>query len=723
MLAGIQVGPDVITINHGRSFMISGVDAAINRNAQQGLFTHDVRFLAHYRFLINDRRWRLLASAPVSHSSARFQFTNPALLSDAGPIPRHTIGLTVERTIEGGVHEGLQLVNYRRVPVRVTLEIELGVDFADLFEIRRNYPRMRRTIGFHWDGEQQQLRAAYTRNGYRAAFAYRLEHRGAAARREGHRLLLDMTLQPGQAWHASARLEPELDGVAFPAPRGDGIHAEPHNETAGQEQRTVQWRNAVTRFRSSDDGVTTTLRQAADDLVSLLMKSRGPGTPSVLAAGVPYFVALFGRDSLIAGLQTLVLHHSFAHGALSELAAHQAAESDDFRDADPGKILHELRIGELARFGQIPHTPYYGSADATLLYPILLHETYLWTADRGLLDAHLAVASRCLEWMDRYGDRDGDGFQEYKTRSPRGIKHQGWKDSGDGVVDAAGSPVEPPITLCELQGYAYDAKRRMADLYHALGDTARATQLRQEAQVLFERFNETFWLEDEGTYAYCLDHAKQPVTSVVSNAGHCLWSGIVPRERAGRVVARLLADDMWSGWGVRTLSARNPAFNPFAYQRGAVWPHDNALIAAGCARYGRTDMAAKIIRGILDAAVMFQGYRLPELFSGHARDALGFPVQYLGVNIPQAWAAGSSFLMLQTLLGLRPDAPGGRVVIAPALPDWLSSVEVENLRVGLARISFSCYRDGTRSKVDVRSVDGPITVVAGEPSTPLRPVS
>ena len=725
MLTGIQVGPDVITINHGRSFMITGVDATITRSAQQGLFTHDVRFLAHYRFLINGRRWKLLASAPVSHTSARFQFTNPALLSGAGPIPRHTLGLTVERTIEGGVHEDLELVNYRRVPVQVTLEIEIGVDFADLFEIRRNYPKILRTIVFNWEPKRQQLRAAYSRNGYRAAFLYELEHSVSSARRDGHRLLFEMTLEPGQTWRTCAHLVPEVDGVAFPAPgRCHQVDAGGHNENAqAHGDRAAQWRSVVTRFRCSDDGTTTTLLQASDDLVSLLMKSRGPGTPSVLAAGVPYFVALFGRDSLITGFQTLILHPSFAHGALGALAGYQATESDDFRDADPGKILHELRIGELARFGQIPHTPYYGSADATLLYPILLHETYEWTGDRKLLDSYLPVADRCLEWMDRYGDRDGDGFQEYKTRSPRGIKHQGWKDSGDGVVDAAGSPVEPPIALCELQAYAYDAKRRMADLYATLGDDARAARLRHEAQALFDRFNQTFWLEDEGTYAFCLDQAKQPIASAVSNAGHCLWSGIVPPGRAGRVVARLMADDMWSGWGVRTLSAHNPAFNPFAYQRGAVWPHDNALIAAGCARYGHADAAAKIVRGILDAAGMFQGFRLPELFSGHTREALGFPVQYLGVNIPQAWAAGSSFLMLQTLLGLRPDAPKGRLFVAPALPDWLASVDVENLRVGQACVSFACYRTGTRSGVEIRKVEGPLTVVPGEPSVPLRPIS
>jgi glycogen debranching enzyme len=725
MLTGIKVGPDVITINHGRSFMVSGVDATISRRAQQGLFTHDVRFLAHYQFLINGRRWKLLGSAPISHATARFQFTNPALVSAAGTIPRHTLGLTVERTIEGGVREELELVNYRGVPVQVTLEMELGVDFADLFEVRRNYPRIHRTITTRWDAGRQLLHAAYSRNGYRVAFRYQLEQKTSPARRDGYRLQLDLTLGPGQVWHTCAHLVPEVDGVVFPTPRRHHqADAEDDAENApANGPRAAQWSNAVTRLHTSDENITTTLCQASEDLISLLMKSRGPDTPSVLAAGVPYFVALFGRDSLITGLQTLMLHRSFAHGALGALAAHQATESDDFRDADPGKILHELRIGELARFGQIPHSPYYGSADATLLYPILLHETYQWTGDRGLLGSYLPVAERCLEWMDRYGDRDGDGFQEYKTRSPRGIKHQGWKDSGDGVVDASGAQVEPPIALCELQGYAYDAKRRMADLYESLGDSARSARLSEEARVLRDRFNERFWLEGEGTYAFCLNQNKQPVTSVVSNPGHCLWSGIVPAERARRIVARLLADDMWSGWGIRTLSASNPAFNPFAYQRGAVWPHDNALIAAGCARYGYADAAAKIIRGIFDAALMFQGYRLPELFSGHAREALGFPVQYLGVNIPQAWAAGSSFLMMQVLLGIRADAPNGRLVVAPALPRWLSSIEVENLRVGQARVTLSCRRDGERSSVEVRKVEGPLTVVRERPTDARRPVS
>jgi len=710
MLTEIKVGLDVITINHRRTFMVTGMDGSIRRDSQQGLFTHDVRFLSHYRYLINGRRWTLVSSAPVSHTMARYEFGNPGLTGPGGAIPRRSIGLTIERTVSGGVHEDLDIVNYHRAPVQFSLKVEIGVDFADLFEIRGHFPKFHRTIVTNWNPDRQQLRAEYSRDGYRAGFVYRLERSDSPARAEGRSVVLDVSLAPGQAWHACVYLVPEVDGAQFLPPGRCGSTA-----VEGENRIAEEWRTATTQVRASDEGLALTCRQASEDLVSLLMKGRGPTGPSVLAAGVPYFVALFGRDSLITGLETLMLHRSFSLGALGALAAYQAKEPDDFRDADPGKILHELRIGELARFGQIPHTPYYGTADATLLYPILLHDTYGWTGDRAQLAAYLPVAERCLTWMDRYGDRDHDGFQEYLTRSPRGIKHQGWKDSGDGVVDAGGQPVEPPVALCELQGYAYEAKRRMAEIYDLLGNGARAARLREEAQDLFGRFNDTFWLENEGTYAFGLDSRKHPIASVVSNAGHCLWSGIVPTDRAGRVVERLLAADMWSGWGIRTLSARNPAFNPFAYQRGAVWPHDNAIVAEGCMRYGYADAAAQIARGILDAAGMLQGRRLPELFSGHERKPLGFPVQYLGVNIPQAWAAGSVFMILRAMLRLQPAAAEGRLTVAPSLPSWLRWIDVENLHVGGARVALHCYRDGTRSRVDVLSVEGNLTVVSPDP--------
>ncbi|HKV45289.1 MAG TPA: glycogen debranching N-terminal domain-containing protein [bacterium] len=710
----VKAGFDVITVNHGQTFMVTGLDGIARGGEQQGLFTRDVRFLSHYRCRINGRKWKLVTSSPVSHTSARFAFTNPALLSASGPIPKHVLGLTVARTVLRGVHEDLDLVNYHRAPVELTLEIELGTDFADLFEVRNHHPLIRRVITTEWDPGAQRLSAGYARDGYRAKFVYQLAHSSSQASHHGHSLLFDITLPPGGRWHTCAHLIPEMDGEVFSPPSCC------HTRGVDEGDRLVrQWRDMAARIRCSDAGITSALEQASDDLVSLLMNGETPGTPAVLAAGIPYFVALFGRDSLIAGLQTLATDRAFSLGALGALAAHQATADDDFRDADPGKILHELRVGELARFGQIPHTPYYGSADATLLYPILLHEVYMWAGDHGVLTSYLPTAERCLSWMDRYGDRDGDGFQEYRTRSSRGIKHQGWKDSGDGVVYGDGRPVEPPVALCELQGYVYDAKRRMAVLYEAVGDSGHAARLRQEAESLAERFNEVFWLEDEGTYAFGLDARKERITSIVSNAGHCLWSGIVPPSRAERVVARLLADDMWSGWGIRTLSAAHPAFNPFAYQRGAVWPHDNALIAAGCKRYGHAAAAAKIARGVLDTACMFQGGRLPELLSGHQRKSLGFPVQYLGANVPQAWASGSLFLLLQVLLGLNPDAPHKRLYVAPTLPPWLDWVEVENLRVGEASISLRCWREGLRPSFEVRRIEGSLTVLPRDEAVPL----
>lgn len=715
MLTDIKVGPNVLIINLGRSVMISELDGTVRGTAQQGLFVDDVRFLSHYRYLINGRKWKLITSAPLSHASARFLFTNPALLSGAGPIPKHVLGLAVERTVSGGLHEDLDLANYRPTPVRLTLEIEVGADFADMFEVRRNHPRLRRTIREHWSERDQRLLAEYARDGYQARLIYQFAESDSRARRQGHSLLFDFTLPPGGRWHTCVHVTAEIDRVQFRPASACG-----EAPLVDREAFIQGWHGASASLRCSDEAVTHTLRQSEEDLVSLLLDDdRPPGTPGPLAAGAPWFVALFGRDSLIAGYDALMLHRSFAVGALAELAKYQAAASDDFRDADPGKILHELRTGELARCGLIPHTPYYGSADATILYPIVLHEAYLWTGDRDLLTTYLPVAERCLAWIDRYGDLDGDGFQEYRTRSPRGIKNQGWKDSGDGVVYGDGRPVEPPVALCELQGYVYDAKMRMSALYEDAGAPERAARLRDEAGRLYERFNDAFWMDDEGTYAYGLDADKAQITSVVSNAGHCLWSGIAPRDRAERVVARLLQPDMWSGWGIRTLSADHPAFNPFAYQRGAVWPHDNALVAVGCRRYGHTDGVSRIARGIFAAASAFQRYRLPELFGGLPRDRFGFPVQYLGANTPQAWAAATAFVLVQMLLGVRADAPRGRLYVAPALPAWIEWIEASNLQVGQARASFRCWRDRGRCRVHVEDVSGSLQVIPAEDWAPL----
>jgi glycogen debranching enzyme len=404
---------------------------------------------------------------------------------------------------------------------------------------------------------------------------------------------------------------------------------------------------------------------------------------------------------LIVAMQTLPLSAEFARGALALLASWQAQEVDDFRDAEPGKILHELRRGELAHFKLIPHTPYYGTADATALYLMLLHETWRWTGDRALVEQYLETAERCLTWIDEYGDRDGDGFQEYQTRSPKGYENMAWKDSGDAVLHEDGSMVKGPKALCELQGYVYAAKMGMAAIYDAFGKPERAAELRRRARTLFDRFNEVFWDEDLGFYLYALDGEKRPVRTVASNVGHCLWTGIIPPDRARRVVERLMGPDMFSGWGIRTLSADHPAFNPYSYHNGSVWPHDNGLIALGFRRYGFAAEAARVARAISGAASFFALHQVPELFAGVEHDRSDFPVQFLGSNLPQAWAAGSAFSFLSAILGLHPDAPNGRLEVDPALPEWLRDIELSDLQVGNSTLDLRFWSDGGKSHFTV----------------------
>jgi glycogen debranching enzyme len=337
---------------------------------------------------------------------------------------------------------------------------------------------------------------------------------------------------------------------------------------------------------------------------------------------------------------------------------------------------------------------------------IVLHEAWRWLGDRRLVEELLPVAERCLEWIDADGDLDGDGFQEYRTYSAKGYENMGWKDASDAVVYPDGSQVAQPKALCELQGYVYAAKRGMAELFAALGDHGRADTLSAQAAELKRRFDEAFWTEDEGTYAYGLDPDKRRIETVVSNAGHCLWSGIADADKAGRVVERLLRPDLWSGWGIRTLSSENPAYDPFSYQRGSIWPHDNGIIAAGMKRYGYHEQANRVARAILDAAARFQNYRLPEVFAGLRREPDAFPVQYRGANIPQTWAAGSVLHVVRAMLGLRADAPNGRLWVDPTLPDWAPSLRLNNLQVGPVRLDLRFWRAGDESRVEVMSQHG-----------------
>jgi glycogen debranching enzyme len=712
----INVGPPVLAISQGRTFMVTDLGGEIAADSEQGVFAGDTRFLSFYSVSANGERWVRLSSSPVSYYAARICLTNAPLSTEEGDVPYGKLGLLISRAVGEGIHEDLDLVNHGRGAVRFNLEIATRSDFADLFEVKSHKFVRRGRIDSDWDQARGELRVTYANRDFRRALVLRLVQCGSPAHYANGRVTFEIALGPGERWHTCCHYVLVFgDLVLTPLHGCDHLSGELALDALQQE-----WQERATKLTSANEEIYRLYRQSVEDLGALRLHEHDSASDVwVPAAGVPWFVALFGRDSLIASLQSMPVDPGFARGALETLAGYQATEIDAYRDAEPGKIPHELRLGELAHFHKVPHTPYYGTADATPLYLVALHEAWRWLGDDALLRRYRPVAERCLEWIDRYGDLDGDGFQEYRTRSELGYEDLGWKDAGDAVVYPDGTQVRAPKALCELQGYVFDAWMRMAEVYEALGEPARARGLRRKAADLQARFEERFWCEDLGFYAFGLDPTKQRIETVASNAGHCLWSGLVRPDRAALVVARLLQDDMWSGWGIRTLSAYNPAYNPFSYQRGSVWPHDNGIIALGFKRYGFAAEAARIARDISRAASCFTSHRLPELYAGVERRSGTFPVQYLGANVPQAWAAGAAFHLLRAILGLDADAPRGRLHVDPALPEWLPDVTLHGLRVGSARLDLRFWREGARTRWEASTREGRIEVS----EAPWRPWS
>ena len=669
----------------------------IDYPSDKGLYFLDTRMISTWGVYANGVPWDLLNSGAVNYNAARIFLANRMVKTEDGVVPARTVGFVIGRSISGGMHEDLDITNRGLTAVRFNLEIALRCDFADIFEVKSGDIVRRGRIITEWSDTDQRLRTTYQNGDFYRAIAVGPRDGKPGAVYANGRLSFEVKLRPGEVWHCCLLYEMTDCGRGFLAPTHCILHAPAIHATETQ----ADWRQTALTIQTSNEEFYRFFHQAVDDMAALRLPVADQDDVFVPAAGLPWFLALFGRDSLIVSLQTLLVCPHFARGTLAVLGTFQARERDDYRDAEPGKILHEMRLGELAHFKLIPHTPYYGTADATPLYLITLHAAWRCTGDRGLLKRHLVTAEACLDWIDDFGDRDGDGLQEYQTRSPAGYENMGWKDAGDAVPYPDGTLVKGPKALCELQGYVYDAWTRMAEIYDVLGQASRAQSLRAKAAILFQRFNEAFWDEETGFYAYALDGAKQKVLTVASNPGHCLWSGIVPPERAGRVVARLMAPDMWSGWGIRTLSALHPSYNPYSYQCGSIWPHDNGIIALGFRRYGYAAEAANIARDVSEAASHFLQNQLPELYAGDQREPGSFPVQYLGANVPQAWAAGSVFALLDAILGLQPDAPSRRLYIDPVLPEWLPDLTVMDLRVGEQTFDIRFWRDGKETRYEV----------------------
>ena len=679
---------ELLALKSGSVFVCTRPDGDIRPGpvSGEGLYAQDTRHLSELRLTIGGLAPVLLSSAMQSGHDAVINATNPILRTDDHiEVPQETLNVRRTVLIADRLHYRVRVRSFRPHAVSTTVELSLAADFADVFEVRRVG---RRTGGSilppSRDGDE--LRFAYAASdGQRRETLVQLSPSPARVDlgADRARVAWDVTLAAGEAISLLITVQP--------------VHRARPAAAATLEQAAAELDAEHARWVSGCASVTTDnelfdrfIDASMRDLHALLMPL---GDTSLPAAGIPWYVAPFGRDSLVTACETLMINPGVARGTLLALARLQATADEPWRDAEPGKILHELRTGELARTGSIPHTPYYGTVDATPLFLMIAGGYYRWTLDLETMAQLRPALDAALAWIDEWGDRDGDGFVEYERRSEAGLDNHGWKDSHDAVVHADGSLAEGPIALVEVQGYVYEAKLRIADVYEALGDPDRATELRAQAGALRVAFNEAFWDPDEGYYVLALDGRKAQVRSVTSNAAHCLYCGIADDDKAGLVAERLMAPDMFSGWGVRTLSSGSPAYNPMSYHNGSVWPHDNAIAAAGLKRYGFDAGTARIAGGLFDVAAGARDFRLPELFCGFGRDESKSVVAYPVACIPQAWAATAPFMLLQALLGISAHAPGNTLTVdRPLLPEWLSSVHVRGIRVGASHASLAFVR-------------------------------
>lgn len=706
----VQVGPPQIAIHQAMTVLLTESDGQIKWPSDKGLYFFDTRLISAWSVYANGTEWDLLNGGAVNFDSARICLTNRAFLTEDGPVARQTLAFNISRLMDQGLHEDLDIINHGQKPVRFNLEISIRSDFADLFDVKAHRDIRRGHINSEWSAADQVLCTTYRNADFARSVSLAVGRGDSRAVFANGRLSFEVKLPPQGSWHCCLLYEFGDADKRFKAPSGCAVHG----SNSDQARAHREWRETVLKLRTSNEEFYRLFHQAIDDMAALRLPMEGTDHLVFLpAAGLPWFMAPFGRDSLIVSLQNILVYPEFARGSLDVLGRWQCKQRDPYRDAEPGKIMHEMRYGELAHFKLIPHTPYYGTADATPLFLITLHAAWRATGDMSLLERYLPNAEAALDWIDNDGDRDGDGIQEYQTRSPVGYENMAWKDAGDSMTYTDGSPVKGPKALCELQGYVYDAWLRMAQVFDALRQPERAAGLRRKAADLFVKFNELFWDEHAGFYAYMLDGEKRRVMTVASNPGHLLWSGIVPADRAARVVARLMRPDMNSGWGIRTLSSEHPAYNPYSYQNGSVWPHDNSLIALGFKRYGFAREAAEIAHDISHAASYFLLNQLPELYSGVERNGANFPVQYLGANVPQAWAAGSCFALLQAMLGIEADAPADTLWVDPALPAWLPDVTLTDLRVGPRMLDIAFRREGERTVWEVLRGDAEVVRYRG----------
>jgi len=651
---------DTISILDGNHFVVSNRqgDMEASPSINHGLFLNDTRYLSRWILTINGQRPQVLSVDDTAYYCVQHFM---ALATGAVYIDSH---LTVIRTryITDGFHETLVLANHSKDVMDLDIRIEADADFADLFEVKNVLAKK----GQHYrNTEAGVLVLGYRRDHFRrearvtSSVDAQLDEKGLRYR---------IQLAPKSTWSTDLDIAAVKKYEAATPQTPEVLVARPD-----LGEKLKQWIADAPRVLSSWDPLVRTYNRSLIDLAAL--RFRAPVVlGSMPAAGLPWFMTVFGRDSLITSFQCIPFAPSLAATTLRTLAMMQARAVDPFRDSEPGKIPHEIRFGEMTAFEEAPHSPYYGTADATPLFLILMEEYERWTGDKELVRSLEFEARAAVNWIDQYGDRDGDGYIEYERRNPSGLENQCWKDSWDSIAFRDGTLAPTPRATCELQGYVYDAKLRTARLARDVwNDPAWAAKLEGQAATLKLRFNEDFWLAERNCFALGLDGNKRKIDSLTSNIGHVLWSGIADATKAKHCAAHLTSEALFSGWGIRTMANTEGAYNPLGYHTGTVWPHDTAIAAWGLRRYGYDAEAARISLAMLEAAELFKG-RLPEAFAGYAREKTKYPVEYPTACSPQAWAAGAPLLFIRTLLGL--EADNGHLLVEPALPDAIQRIEM-----------------------------------------------
>jgi glycogen debranching enzyme len=665
------------TILEGSTFCICDEIGDV-REKTHGLFSDDTRFLSRLELTIDGKRPLLLSSGTVEYFSAAYFLRNP--LTDR--LPLDALLIKRERFVGDGMQDHISLTNETTETLELKLELALAADFADIISVKQwdfslgdptHAQPLPAPVVAQYDVTHNQFVLADMEDFGQTQVIF--SQRGAP---NGSGVVYDLTLGPRETWELRIDVGVGSNDEHTRTPQVVERHF--GEERARVRDSVTAWQLSVPQIRASWDVLRHTFGQSVNDLAALRMRTADDaGHGKLPAAGMPWFMTVFGRDTVITCLQTFLFGPELARAGLRELAALQATEDDPSRDAEPGKIVHEVRRGKCAMkwFDR-----YYGSVDATPLFLVLLSETWRWTDDTAFVNEMREPALAALRWIDEYGDRDGDGFVEYERRTERGLANQSWKDSGDSERFHDGRLAVAPIAPCEVQGYVYDAKRRMAELAREVWrEAALAERLDRDAEQLRVRFDEAYWVAERGYYALSLDAEKNQVDSLCSNIGHLLWSGIVPPERIGAVVDALIGERLWSGWGVRTMSQAEAGYSPLSYHNGTVWPHDNSLCAWGLARHERWPEAHRIVRSMLDAAGNF-GHQLPEVFSGLSRGESPFPIAYPTAARPQAWAAATPVLLLQLLLGIQPDRRRQVLEsVAPLeLPSWTGTVRLSGVR-------------------------------------------